>query len=283
MNEPRYPLSGPTPRHEALHEGIPIWLHESIRAWLDGALDSLARQLNHSDTGLTLARMFDLYARLEDPLAPKARGAYLWSVVMKRDDDLILDFLDFLLPMLREVGLIRLIDELERPLALGGSAWRVATRDGRPGLERRVGDTAIAAAEKAMSEAGHAGNLLEQAWQKVYGRHPDAKGAYSKAVLAVEEVAASLVIKNDLKPTLGKIASAMENQGDWRYVLHEGGRDEAKDAPLRQIQELWHRDPRHADGKGTYSDPSPEEAETAVFLAVGLVHLFRNGLIARKP
>ena len=134
-----------------------------------------------------------------------------------------------------------LADNLEFALEEGGSVWRVAERDGRYRLERRVDETAIAAADKTMAESGHAGKLLEQAWQKVYGRSPDPKGAYTKAVLAVEEVAAPLVIEKDLKPTLGKIASAMENQGDWRYVLHEGGKESAQDAPLHQVQELWHR------------------------------------------
>ena len=32
MTDDRYPLSGPTPRHGVLHEGVPIWLRESIRS-----------------------------------------------------------------------------------------------------------------------------------------------------------------------------------------------------------------------------------------------------------
>lgn len=254
----------------------------SVRDWLADSVDALQRQrAGMTDVNRELANLFDLYARLEKPLSSQMGGnTFLAAVVMSRDDDTILDFVDFFLPGLDTAPskLEDLFDILER----GGSVWRVALRDGRPGLERRMDDTAMAAADKTMAESGYAGTLLEQAWQKVYGRNPDPKGAYTKAVLAVEEAAVLVVTRNDKKSTLGKIAQVMRDQGDWRYVLHEGGVESAQDAPLHQVQELWHRDPRHANGEGTYRDPTQQEAETAVFLAVGLVHMFHNGLIARR-
>lgn len=279
MTKRPYPLSGSTPRHDVLHEGIPIWLRESIRAWLERTTEGIAR----GDRAYLrdLASTFDARSRLLKPLAPQLNNVYLWSVVINQTEEVILDFVDFLLPGVADTMSYE-VQSLDLALEEGGSIWRVAQRDGRYGLERRVDETAIAAADKVMAESGHAGTMLEQAWQKVYGRNPDPKGAYAKAVLAVEEVACPKVIPDDPKPTLGKVASAMENQRNWRYVLHEGGKESAQDAPLHQVQELWHRDPRHADGKSTYRDPSQQEAETAVFLAVGLVHMFHNGLIARR-
>jgi len=283
MAEPRYPLSGKTPRHEVLHEGIPAWLREPVLAWLQDAIDTVTDAIGTLDAEPKLARAFDMYARLEDPLAPHVGGAHLQFVVRNRDDELVLDFIDYIVADVQRAerspfGPKRLGSILHQ----GGSVWRVAEDDEKPHLERRVDDTSMAAADKAMAESGHAGKLLAEAWQKVYGRSPDPKGAYAKAVLAVEEIAAPFVIPDDPKPTLGKIASAMANQRNWRYVLHEGGKESAQDAPLHQVQELWHRDPRHADGKANYRDPSQQEAETAVFLAVGLVHMFHNGLIARR-
>jgi len=283
MSEPRYPLSGPTQRHDVLHEGIPAWLREPIRAWLEESLEYLRNRFGRSGFDASLARTFDLHARLEEPLAPNVKNVYLWSVVMNRDDEPILDFVHFLLPILMNANAPLFVEDVDDTLRLGGSVWRVAERDGNAGLERRVDDTAMAAADKAMAESGHAGKLLEQAWEKVYGRNPDPKGAYSKAVLAVEEIAAPIVTHKDKKSTLGKIAQVMRDQGDWRYALHDGGIESAQDAPLHQVQELWHRDARHANGEGTYRDPTQQEAETAVFLAVGLVHMFGAGLITRKP
>jgi len=282
MTEPRYPLSGKTSRHETLHEGVPTWLRDSVRAWLEESLDYLRNHFNRRDYDVALARAFDLHARLEDPLAPNVKNVYLWSVVTNRDDELILDFVHFLLPILMKANAPLFVEDIDDTLRGGGSVWHAGHRDDDGGLERRVDDTAMAAAGKAMAESGHAGKLLAEAWQKVYGRRPDPKGAYAKAILAVEEIAAPIVTPNDKKSTLGKIAQVMRDQGDWRYVLHEGGIESAQDAPLHQVQELWHRDPRHADGKGTYRDPSQQEAETALFLAVGLVHMFHNGLIARR-
>jgi hypothetical protein len=285
MTDPRHPLSGPTPRHEVLHEGVPPWLREPLRAWLVDGIDSVEDALSTYDAEARLARSFDMYARLTQPLAPTlGRTTSLATVVLKQDPELILDFVDFILPMVVQAEhTTASAIHLDQLLSHGGSVWGVGKRGDEAGLERRVDDTVMGAADKAMSESGHAGKLLAEAWQKVYGRSPDPKGAYSKAVLAVEEAAVLVVTPKDKKSTLGKIAQVMRDQGDWRYVLHEGGVESAQDAPLHQVQELWHRDPRHANGEATYRDPTQREAETAVFLAVGLVHMFSAGLIARRP
>ena len=66
-----------------------------------------------------------------------------------------------------------------------------------------------------MAATGFAGDLLHEAWKAVYGRLPDPEEAYEKAITAVEQAGAPVVIPNNSNATLGSMISALRDQKDW--------------------------------------------------------------------
>jgi hypothetical protein len=176
------------------------------------------------------------------------------------------------------------IDELERMLWEGGSAWRVSTRGAVPHLEARVDATVTAAAERVMTDAGRAGEYLQQAWSKIYGRHPDPGAGYGQSVNAVEAAARPVVSPNDAVATLGKMIGQMrQNPQAWTIEVPAPPAFDRAQVLLGMLDLLWkgHAD-RHARlGPDEPISVSQSEAEAALHLAVTLVHWFNSGAVRR--
>jgi hypothetical protein len=127
-----------------------------------------------------------------------------------------------------------------------------------------------------MAKPGNAGRHLGAAWDKVYGRSPDASGAYREAVRAVEAVAKPVVTAADPAATLGKVIKAMTDKpAKWTADL--GSVDVVAD----MMGQLWtsQLDRHGTDDETVPLSVSAAKAEAALHLAVTLVHLFQSGAV----
>lgn len=175
-------------------------------------------------------------------------------------------------------------EELETILVESGSAWKVGTRDGYPGLERRVPEGVQVAAEQAMTTPGHAGARLSEAWHAVYGVSPNPTHGYAMAVKAVEDAAIPVVVPKQSGATLGHVIGQLRSDGDWSLPLtREDANAPTAATVLGMCQALWkgHHD-RHGGDASAPQSVGQEEAEAAVQIAVFLVHGFAAGMIARR-
>ncbi|AYF98951.1 hypothetical protein [Protaetiibacter intestinalis] len=202
-------------------------------------------------------------------------AAHYWEWL---DEEQQLAFLDWLVYELSHTdGGWQHKRDLEEILHAGGSEWKVGDRGGNPGLEKRVPQGVADAVDAVIANSATAGALLSEAWHAAFGRNPDPEEAYEKAIKAVEEAGAELVLPMNPKATLGTMIAAVRDQGDWRLPLESAS---AVGAPLEMMKSLWEGQESRHGGNG-YRKPTPAEAEAAVLLAVPLVQFFTAGLLAR--
>lgn len=267
-------------KYAELSEGIPPWMAAPFGAWFRSELTS--RNVGGGASYKTgLVQEFDTLTRRSQPLATEfsKRGpAYLTG---KFDVDELLHFVDFLVYKNSLKTDSESAAALEKVLTEAGSAWRVGTRDGNAGLERRVPEGVQIAAEAVMSNSGTAGELLSEAWHAAFGQSPDFEEAYEKAIKAVEEAGAAVVAPKNSVTTLGSMARDMEAQGDWALSLAVNPKHPTQDVTTKMVRALWEGQESRHGGNG-YRKPTQEEAESAVLLAVPLVQWFTSGGLARR-
>ena len=262
---------------EALHPGIPPWIDEDVRAWIDDVADDRYLRFNRYE----VAAAWDRVTRNKEPLAPKTRQAFLGRLVREQGDDYTINFIGFLLHLFDTTRTNYHVPTITSLLDLGGSEWRVMQRADAYVLEKRVDDTVQQLAEAAISEAESAGALLAEAWHAMYGRSPDHEEAYEKAIKAVEEAASPVVSPDNKRATLGSIVRDMKAQGDWAFPIADPPGAANRATAVAMAETLWFGQESRHGGNG-YRKPSPSEAETAVTLAVALVHAFTQSLVARR-
>lgn len=260
--------------HAALVPGIPTWIEAPIKGWAIERITN-TREGVISESFLTV---WDVSMRNDPPHIDQyamTRGGTFWNAL---DTNKKLALLDFLLFLDREkYNAEDGQKSLEMYLRAGGSEWRVGTRAGDPGLEKRVPQGVADAVDAIVATSATAGALLSEAWHAAYGRNPDPEEAYEKAIKAVEEAGAEAVLPKNAKATLGTMIAAVRDQGDWSLPLESAS---ALSAPLEMMKALWEGQESRHGGNG-YRKPTPAEAEAAVLLAVPLVQFFTAGLISQ--
>lgn len=168
-------------------------------------------------------------------------------------------------------------------LELAGSAWRVGTRDGLPGLERRVPLGVQEAAEQVMRASGSAGERLSEAWHAAFGVSPDPSRAYGLAIKAVEDALKPVVSPEDAQSTLGKMIGVIRGQAGWSLALQRASeRAQPSDVLVAMLRTLWDGQVDRHGGDPAAARISQEAAETAVLLAVPLVYWFTSGRAYRS-
>ena len=262
-----------------LHEGIPAWIAPQLWGWIEWVTDATG---NRSHTFTTIFERMDLALRF--PTSIYADVMSMHGLSMVRNNYSVPDVLkivDFLVAdsMAHEKSFQA--DHLEKLFREGGSAWRVGTRAGHPGLERRVPLGVQEAAEQIMGSSQLAGRILSEAWHAAFGHNPDPEKAYKKAIVAVEEAAAPVVIPANKKASLGTVLSAMRDQKDWGLPLLGDEKHPSRDVVAQMGQALWSGESgRH--GANGYRPSTQDEAEAAVLLAVPLVYFFTRQMVARQ-
>jgi hypothetical protein len=264
-----------------LYEGVQPWMELAVQRWVLSTVRSLHRLAQITDE-------FDQRRRSELPIAADvAQEGFdaLWK--HWNDEADLIPFVDFLLakfPAKTRLDRERL-DEFEADLLRSGSAWRIGTRDGFAGFERRVPLGVQEAADHVMTETGEAGRRLSEAWHTAFGVNPDPSKAYSLAIKAVEDAAKSKTSPNDSVATLGKMIGNVRDQSGWSLPFQQDDPNVASGEMLRDMMRaLW---AGQVDRHGAPADPehrkiTQEAAETAVLLAVPLVQWFTTGAADRR-
>lgn len=263
-------------RYRVLVDGVPRPLREPIFAWLRGALAAGAYDFVVVDrthqiemmTGLRVGLGVEEYVKWSN-YASKLRNL--------ADSDL-LRLVDAVLAS--GWSGVRM-DALDKTLRLGRSKWMVGPRMGKTGLVAREPEGVQNMVEATIQTGGSAGQILARAWGKVHAFEPDDSGAYADAVRAVEAVAQPLVEPLNKEATLGGIASAMRDQGDWRLPLREHKHAPTGETIVAMLRTLYRG---HVDRHGSddYRDVTHEEALAGVALAATLVSWFSAGVVQRR-
>ncbi|HEY9324394.1 MAG TPA: hypothetical protein VIP50_05655 [Agromyces sp.] len=262
---------------------MPNYMHSSIRDWVVNELQYV--NVGHTYYRIDRMRQYDLDARGRVSVADTLQQYGASYVFDNMSDDERFRLIDWLI--YSNATDTEWYDEddnvaLETVLARGSSMWKVGSRDGAPGLERRVPQGVQDAADAVMAQPGDAGRLLSEAWHAAFGINPDYEKAYSKAVKAVEAAIIPVVSPKNASATLGTVLGQMRGDGDWgldmtkEHTTHTGAH-----VVLGMAQALWTgQADRHAGN--TYTPSTQAEAEAAVFLAVPLVQWFSSGAVARR-
>lgn len=256
--------------HAALVSGIPSWVEVSVFQWVsERIVDTRTTAIRDDFLAAWDVSMRNLPPH--QPLFTNRRADVFWAAL---DEELRVALLDFLLAITSSDNAARLEDLLRT----GGSELRVGARAGNAGLEKRVPQGVADAVDSIIDTSATAGALLSEAWHAAYGRNPNPEEAYEKAIKAVEEAGAEVVLPENPKATLGTMIAAVRDQGDWSLPLESNS---ALIAHLEMMKALWEGQESRHGGNG-YRKPAPAEAEAAVLLAVALVQFFTAGLIARS-
>jgi hypothetical protein len=286
-DEPWRPLSireaeGGAQAYDALHLGVPEWLGPSLWEWI-------ARQVGQVDHTLHADLLREIERKLKISLSWNGENfAQGWRLLRDRtaSPELMLNVVDFFVARYLEPDSGQL-DQLERILTEAGSAYTVQ-RQTRPfGLVRRTDPTVELAARSVMAREDAPGRLLARAWNAIYGLHPDPSDGYRHAVRAVEAAAIPVVLPTDSEATLGRVIGAVKSQPHlWQVTLtHRDDPQQPVNALVEMMSALWRsQHDRHVDlNPGAPLHVSQEEAETALHLAVTLVHWFTSGRVSRRP
>lgn len=271
--------------YETLVDGIPEWLERSLWRW---AMDRAVRtpelvykveRLLHITMPQASqgSNLFDLYWSISGPkerltlldfFLRDLQDAFEDAKKDPRKNETLIDF---------AVAAARLNDILTE----GGSIWKT-TFEPYWSLVRRVNETTQAHVDLASSPSTDAARKIASAWQACYRHDPDYDAAYRDAVLAVEAVALPVTIPDIGRGTLGTaVAHIRDTVGKWTVGGLDADQQASGETLLAMLKTLWHNQQRHAQTDGSIADVSQHEAETAVTLAVTLVHWFASGLVRR--
>ena len=272
------PLSarrGGAPIDETWQEGIPAWIDQSVRGWLDFQLSENSKR----------DRLFARFHFVGET------GFWDPSPVPNLSEADLLDWIDAALNINSEENevLARIHGEkLEVILREGHSIWKVA--DTGDSLERRQDETVTAAAHRAGQTAQSYGRAaaaerLRNAWSKIYGLHPDPSKAYGEAILAVEAVAVPAITPKEAGAHLGHVYGQLRTQGHlYELAITDKSGAPASVQPVTELVGLlWHGHTDRHEGNVPAVPITPEAAEMAVHAASMLVQWFASGAIRRRP
>jgi hypothetical protein len=290
-NRPR--ALAPNPRGPRDPIAVPAWetrdpmptaaLENSLRNWIGMALGGW------SENGLADR------AALRLGLGPNTQRrwnslteAYAGALVSVPTDEL-LRVVNTILHVADMPGALPL-GELERILDHGGSPFALHRRGPDIRLVHRVDPTESAATAIAAADAnGEVKRHLADAWNYAFDFTPDSDKAYACAVKAVEAVAIPILAPHASNPTLGHVLSNLRGQRTANPPTWHLGLPNQQDVPASvetlesMVELLWHGQRSRHGGSATSRSNTPEEAQTAVRLAVLLVGWFTSGAIRQGP
>lgn len=276
---------------EALREDVPPRLRASLLEWVAGQLGQRSQRTRRWQARRATVRSLERHVDLSLEWGLGESPETLMTRVMEAlesDPEKLLDATDHLVGAVSDPA-DPPAQSLERILIEGGSAWTVGRlEDDGVGLVRRVDETAANQAQVVTTPEDRASTLLAEAWGSVYGRHPNPTHGYNQAVRAVEALLVPLVTPNDREGHYGRAIGQLRveaSDGQWTFTL--GHRRDAA-APVATIVSmldlLWSsQHARHVPmDEGAPLHVTPEEAETAVHLAVTLVQWLREGALQHE-
>lgn len=274
-------------KYDALHDGVPQWIEKRFWDWVIFSFYAGPPEgeevFLHEEIDIHLVIELGMVLQIPLPSLPSGRGPHLDRVELRsalENSSRGLDIADYLLSH----GGHSDSDILDWLLGGGKSAWMVGERLGRPGLVRRVAEGVQDAADEVMESSGTAGIKLAQAWEALYGLHPNPTTAYSLAIKAVEDAAIPAVSPKHSQATLGTVIATIRDQKDWNLPMaREDNRAPSGQVLLEMMQMLWTGQHDRHGGNTDIPALTQGEAVVAVSLAVTLVHWFTtHGLVQRS-
>jgi hypothetical protein len=258
---------------ESPFEGIPPHLQHPVGEWLRGQFGW------HDSSGMNDFLMATVASACRIPVRSTYNSGGISEQIfeaIERDEDLYLDCLDVTLHVGGGRGNA---DGLTRVLQVGGSVWTVG--ESKHGLERRVSEATGQAFALAVAVSDPVAEELKQAWSAVFGRNPDSSDAWDHAIKAVEELLIPIVVPKVEKANLGTVAGELKtNPQNWNFGLPSNGGRGNGETLEGLIRHIWPNPDRH--GGPTNRQPTPEEAQAAVQIAIVIVGLCRGRLV-KKP
>ena len=276
-------LSG-LPIDETLHDGVPDWLDQPLRDWLQIVFTDEGGEGSERLAGRVLMRLRwwkdNQQQRYVARLAVSPQTELLTVV------DAVLQLHPAWDPGVGiPASLFRVkVGGLDDILTDAGSLYQIDFN--RRCLVRRVDATVQAAVDAAIATAtstvaGH----LRTAWVAAYGLHPDPDKAYDHAVLAIEDLTCPLVCPRNIKATLGVVVSDLRNQAaQWELSIENTstGQPAGIDSVVQVLDLLWKGQSRHG-GNPNSRQQTQAEAEAAVQMAAALTQWLTAGVLHRKP
>ena len=264
--------------YTALREDIPEHLEKSLWSWVRDAVtvphDGYVSARTDGDLVRQIERVLQVSVQW-----PSNRVEAVTALRWAHDNRPIRDtwrLVNYLLGFGHAHGGI-----LKTYLRQAGSAYTVEAADkGRCYLVKRVPDGVQDAANAAFGQP-NAGKRLAQAWEAAFGVNPDPTKAYSLAVKAVEDAAIPVICPSDSSATLGRVIGQV-NAGTWKLPhLREDPDVTTHDVLVGMMKTLWVGQHDRHGGPSSVGVPTvtPEEAESAVLLAVTLVGWFETGKV----
>ena len=247
-------------------------LFRSVISWLEGTFNM---SFDPSRTLISLQHQFDLDMHPE----------YLFDYLRDQADgnpEMILDVVDFTLSRQSELN----FDSsrwmhLEDTLSVGGSLWQVVEAKSLVSLEERVEQQTREIVANAPSVPG---DLLREAWQFAYGRHPKPSEACRKSIECVESVLCSIVEPNQKVGTLGKVIAELRqdlarDEPKFGVVAKMRQSDPDKvteptpyEAFVGTVSTLWPGPNRHP-GMADFEDVAIAEGRQAALTALYVIEL----------
>lgn len=231
----------------------------------------------------------DLYMRFMDAYEPRWAGSHAlemppgaWRrVFTAMEEEELLEFLDYALHDIHSGGTggSSTAANIDEKLLNAHSIYGVGEYEGRYCVIERVDPSVQTAVKGTVEASGTAGQLLNRAWAKAYGRQEDAPGAYSNAIKAVETIACPLILPANPKATLGTAIKALDDQHNksakstWEFAIENPSHAaESVNAIISMMKLLWHGQvDRHGSEASDFRDATIDEARAAVLLAATLV------------
>jgi hypothetical protein len=255
-------------------EGVPDHLGAPLTYWLRNVLapPTAGGYLNEG-----LMHQVAAAARLMLPLEYKSSHQFDWLLWLWSDEPE--EFLDVLHVTLQIGNLSEFtITELDKILELGGSIWRATPQ----GLQRRVDPVAQKAFGTASAPSDSASQQLTDAWDRAYGRNPNASDAWDHSIKAVEASLRPIMYSGPNKATLGNIIGDLASQSHlWKLEIRGQATDHSVDPLIQMLKLLWPDPNRH--GSPTPQPPATlEEARAVVQVAVTIVQWGRDRALTRR-
>lgn len=244
-------------------EGVPAHIKAELLAWTNPFV--------WTDHGVSVENLNYLIRTLRLPIvAEDSHHRYTaFMNMLRKQDDVFLDVLDLLASVNETKS-----KELEVLLEDGGSVWAVSSTLPRQ-LEHRVSQTARDAVQRSAGESS--GEHIANAWNRAYGRDPDATVAWNSAVKAIEVLLHPIVEPKNTKATLGTMVAALRNKPDkWQFEIALKDGDKTARPFIQALDLVTYEPGRHG------TDPSRatvEQARVIVMQAVAITEWLRSGAL----
>lgn len=129
-----------------------------------------------------------------------------------------------------------------------------------------------------MSPDDLASSEVAEAWERVYGRQPDASDAWDHAIKAIEAIIIPIVVPNQAKATLGHVIGAL-GPTSTPFTFGLGG-EQGIGIFVGMLRMIWPNPDRHGNEDGRQR--TEIEGKPVLGLAITVVQWLREGLLAKS-